>query len=71
VITVEAIACLHPLCKYVNHNLKLNFYANAISESCITAANINIPHTEQTGSRNPNPSWMEYVEPVRNKSILW
>jgi hypothetical protein len=67
VVTVEAVACLNPLCKNVIHSLELNAYASAISEACITAANINIPHTEWL---RPIPGWTEYVKPVRKKSIF-
>lgn len=70
-IPVEAIACHDPLCKNVNHSLELNTYASAITDACITAANINIPHTGWAGGRKPIPGWTEHVEPVRNKSVFW
>lgn len=73
VVPVDALVCRDTLCHNVSHSHMLNLYAKSISNACTFAASESIPHTG-TGSHGEGhrvPGWTEFVEPAREKSMLW
>jgi len=70
-IPVEAMLCADLTYHDVTHSEALNIYVNHITDACIKAADTCIPRMCNRQSSVGIPGWTEYIEPLRDKSLLW
>lgn len=72
-IPVDVILCHNLTCHNCEHAAAINKYAEDITQACLTAGDLSIPHTTRSDScRCPRvPDWTERVEPLREKSLFW
>jgi len=69
-LPINALRCTDINCSDAGHMAAINTYAEALSASCLSAANHSLPITSARGSGRI-PGWVEYVEPYRQKSQFW
>jgi hypothetical protein len=72
-VPTDVLLCNDINCTNLNHLQRLNRCVADITESCLAAAEANIPQTckRQVGGRIAG--WSEHVQPLRDKSLdrLW
>ena len=69
-IPVASVLCHDVFCCDPLHREQLNRYIRDISESCLQAGRVTIPHTAEK-RKCRIPGWKEFVEPARDKSLFW
>jgi hypothetical protein len=69
-IPAAALDCRDVICTDFSHCFALNVYSRDLIDACLAAGNATLPRTQHTNSRRV-PGWNEFVEPLRQKSILW
>ena len=69
-VPVEAILCRNTKCCEARHEEILNKYVCDVSDACLMAAKETIPLTSARKAGRL-PGWSEFVEPSRQKSLLW
>lgn len=64
--------CVNPCCSDATHLQNITNYCNDITKACLKASSSSIPKIGHNGGNKSRiPGWTEWVEPVREKSILW
>jgi hypothetical protein len=70
-IPVTTILCCNPTCQNCDHVNAVSKYADDISNACLAAGEVSIPHTCDRKVGNRIPGWSERIEPLRQKSLFW
>ena len=70
-LPVDALLCNNLQCSDAAQFNAVNLYAKDITDACIDAAMASIPLTCDRQASGRIPGWSEFVQPLRDKSLLW